>query len=290
MLKQRSISAIGVVLVAAVPAFLGGWVFATVMVLLAILGVHEILRVFASGGAEPFRAIALSAAVLLPGAVALHLSAGVVGALIVATVLVPLAAGVLRPDPVPMLNDWTLTVAGTLYVALPLALAIALRQTEGDSRRAWLNDVAYALGSGSTAAGLAWLGLAIATTWLTDTAAYLVGRRYGKTKLIPAVSPGKTRVGAVAGVVAGTLAGVAAAGLFGVPIAWYAAAAVGFLLSIIGQLGDLGESLIKRSLGIKDMGSLIPGHGGILDRIDALLFTLPATFYIARLLGEVHWP
>lgn len=288
MLKQRSISAIGIVLVAAVPAFVGGALFAAAMIALAVLGIAELLRAFGVTGARPFRSVALAGGLAIPGAVALRLSPSVVTGLIVATVLVSLAAALMRSQPIPMLTDWALTVAGTLYVALPLALAIALRGLDGDATQGWVNTLVQRLGSGGTGLGLAWFGLALAVTWLTDTGAYLVGRQFGTTKLIPSVSPGKTRVGAVAGVVTGTLAAVAAAALFGVPIPWYIAAGVGIVLSILGQIGDLCESLLKRSIGIKDMGHLIPGHGGILDRIDALLLTLPAAYYLARLIEEVH--
>jgi phosphatidate cytidylyltransferase len=103
------------------------------------------------------------------------------------------------------------------------------------------------------------------------------------------VSPGKTRVGAIAGVIAGTITGSLAAWVFGAPLNVFVAAGVGCLLAISGQLGDLAESLIKRNLGLKDMGDLIPGHGGMLDRMDALLFTFPVTFLLASLLTRIGW-
>jgi phosphatidate cytidylyltransferase len=80
-----------------------------------------------------------------------------------------------------------------------------------------------------------------------------------------------------------------AAWIFGLPINVVVAAVVGLLLAIAGQIGDLAESLIKRSVGVKDMGALIPGHGGMLDRIDALLFTFPVTFALAELLTRIGW-
>ncbi|MDI3340174.1 MAG: phosphatidate cytidylyltransferase [Sphaerobacter sp.] len=284
MLRQRSRSAVIIVLVAAVPAFIGGPVFSAVVLLLGLLAVAELLRALESRGARPLRTVALAATAALIGAVALRAAPVVLAVVLTGTLLISLTVAVLRPDPIPGLQDWALTVASTLYVALPLAHVVALRALPGAATQGWVNQVVELLGAGGTGLGLAWFGLTLAVTWLTDTAAYLIGRALGKTKLIPAISPGKTRVGAGAGLAAGTLAGVAAAALFGAPLPWSAAAGVGLVLAGVGQLGDLSESLIKRSLGIKDMGHVIPGHGGILDRIDALLFTAPVAYYLARLL------
>lgn len=284
MLRQRSISAIGIVLVAAVPAFFGGYLFALVVAILGVLGTYEILRAFTASGSRPLQTPAYAATLALIGAVTFDASPTLLAGIITATVLVPLVIAIFRPSPIPGHIDWALTLAGSLYVAIPLAHFVALRALPGPATQGWVEQVADTLGSGATALGLAWFGLALAVTWLTDTAAYLVGRQFGTTKLIPTISPGKTRVGAIAGVTAGALTGVGAAALFGVPIAWYTALGVGLLLAIVGQIGDLAESLLKRSLGTKDMGTLIPGHGGILDRIDALLFTIPTAYYLARLL------
>jgi len=121
------------------------------------------------------------------------------------------------------------------------------------------------------AAGVIWM---FAVVWGTDIAAYFVGRRVGGPKLWPAVSPGKTWSGFVGGLVAGTLAGTLAgilARMFGVilPFDLLSLALLSALASIVGQLGDLGESALKRHFHVKDSGNLIPGHGGVMDRLDA---------------------
>jgi phosphatidate cytidylyltransferase len=135
-----------------------------------------------------------------------------------------------------------------------------------------------------TALGLGWYLLAQIVTWLTDVGAYLVGRSIGRHKLAPAISPGKTIEGGLGGLILGALAALACSVAFGLPLHPLVALAIGALLSAIGQAGDLAESLIKRQAGVKDSGSLIPGHGGVFDRIDSLLVVVTVTYYLARVL------
>lgn len=129
--------------------------------------------------------------------------------------------------------------------------------------------------------GASWLLLVLASTFGADTGAYLVGRTVGRHKLAPHVSPGKTIEGLIGGmamsVVAALICRMLIPGVLTVGDCFWVGLAVGF----IGPLGDLSESMLKRSVGVKDSGSLIPGHGGLLDRIDALLFTAPFVYYYA---------
>ena len=127
--------------------------------------------------------------------------------------------------------------------------------------------------------GIFWLLVLTAITVSSDTTAYYVGRKLGKTKLYPALSPGKTRAGAIGGIIGGMLGGLVVSA-----IAFDNAnlVMIGFLsliLSIIGIIGDLIESLIKRVSGVKDSGQILPGHGGLLDRCDSILLTAPALYY-----------
>jgi phosphatidate cytidylyltransferase len=120
--------------------------------------------------------------------------------------------------------------------------------------------------------------LILLVAWIGDTGAYFAGRFLGKTKLYPAVSPKKTWAGAIGGL-AGSFAAVAVAKLTRLEqLAWIDVALIAIPGGILGQLGDLVESLIKRSVGVKDSGTLLPGHGGMLDRIDAVLFIAPYTY------------
>lgn len=132
--------------------------------------------------------------------------------------------------------------------------------------------------------GVALVAYPLTVTWLTDTFAFFGGRRWGEHKLAPALSPGKTREGAVLGLLGGTLGGwivgfVVLNVWLGVPISGLAGATGGLVISVVSQVGDLAESAWKREAGVKDSGTLFPGHGGILDRMDALLFTIPASYW-----------
>ena len=120
--------------------------------------------------------------------------------------------------------------------------------------------------------GPAWVALAIAVTFANDTGAYFVGRALGRHKMAPALSPGKTVEGAVGGLAAGLTVTFVAGWFFMPALSVGECVAIGLAYGVVGPAGDLVESLIKRTAGVKDSGRTIPGHGGILDRIDALLF------------------
>ena len=131
--------------------------------------------------------------------------------------------------------------------------------------------------------GIAWLILALVVTWLNDTGAYFAGRAWGRRKLYPRISPSKTWEGAAGGLVASVGGGLGVKAIFGPSaLPWWGAAAVGLGAGVVGPLGDLCESLLKRAYGAKDSSRLLPGHGGLLDRIDSLLFTAPFVLFCAR--------
>ncbi|MBI5545535.1 MAG: phosphatidate cytidylyltransferase, partial [Deltaproteobacteria bacterium] len=131
--------------------------------------------------------------------------------------------------------------------------------------------------------GLGWILLALAITWLNDTGAYAAGRLFGKHKLYPKVSPGKTWEGLAGGTLASVGAAFAVKALMLPELSWAGCLAVALPCSVLGPLGDLSESMLKRAYEVKDSGWLIPGHGGLLDRVDAALFTLPYVWLYATL-------
>jgi phosphatidate cytidylyltransferase len=140
--------------------------------------------------------------------------------------------------------------------------------------------------------GFAWVILAFVVTWLNDTLAYFAGRFFGRTPFYPKVSPKKTWEGFFGGVVGSVLGALGTKATFLVvpqppgesfELGWAACVGVGLGASILGPLGDLAESMLKRAAGVKDSGNIIPGHGGLLDRIDALLFVAPWIYLCAAL-------
>ena len=196
------------------------------------------------------------------------------------------AAGSLAPLALPAL---ALAVAVGLVLAAPIWRAAPSTEAVANTLLAILY-VGWLLGYGillhdTSALGDELLLFLVGVTWVGETSAYLVGSSMGRRKLAPVISPGKTVEGAIAQVVASVLT-AAALGAWLLPSCGMTALlAGGALLGIVGQVGDLAESSIKRSVGTKDTGGLIPGHGGILDRIDSLLFNLPAFYYFTLLVG-----
>lgn len=145
----------------------------------------------------------------------------------------------------------------SIYLGLSLYYALQIRFMESDGRE--------------------WTLLLLLVVFATDTSAYLVGRAIGRTPLAPSISPNKTREGAVAGLVGAIVASVMANSLLGLDAIIWEAAALGVIIGVLGQVGDLAESRMKRKAGVKDSGWLFPGHGGILDRLDSIVYVLPAT-------------
>lgn len=285
-MRQRAISSIGVVLVGIVPALLGSPVFSITIALIAIGALYELYRAYQRVGARPSTwtgSLAVIALIVVAGTDAPFRA--LTGAMVGYT-LIALAQHLLKRDITGALLDWAFSLSGVMYVGVTLMHFVLIRRIQGESDMGWVTRADNLIGDGGAALGLAWLLLVLITTWMSDVFAYLFGRTWGRTKLIPHISPGKTREGAFAGLLGGMVTGAVAAYAFGVPIPFLVAMVVGLLIAFAAMVGDLSESLIKRNIDIKDMGAIIPGHGGLMDRIDALLFTVPLVFYIALL---VDW-
>lgn len=155
---------------------------------------------------------------------------------------------------------------------------------------AGLLGVALSALRGDDAAGLYATLFLFAVVWATDILAYFVGRAVGGPRLAPSISPGKTWSGAVGGTVSALIAGLAVASYFGSPLGWAALAVLILVLSVVSQIGDLFESSIKRRFGAKDSSQLIPGHGGVMDRVDGLATASFALFLIGALLAGPDAP
>lgn len=164
---------------------------------------------------------------------------------------------------------------GFLYVGLLFSSFVLLRGLPG-------HIAVRPFGLADTGA---WLMLyAAVCVWATDTFAYFVGKTVGRVPMAPTLSPGKTVEGAVGGLVGALVVGVSF-GLW-IQLPWYHSLAVGVIAGLAGQIGDLFESALKREIGIKDFGHIMPGHGGILDRVDSLLFVVPLVYLYLRLAGR----
>jgi phosphatidate cytidylyltransferase len=129
-----------------------------------------------------------------------------------------------------------------------------------------------------------WLTFGLAVNWIGDTGAYYFGRNFGRHKLAPIVSPGKSWEGAAASVVTAVIFGMLFLPRF-VSVGVMGAAVIAILANVAGQVGDLTESAIKRGAGVKDSGTLLPGHGGMLDRVDSSLFSLPVLYAVIHFAG-----
>lgn len=259
--------------VAALCGWYGDAPLATLLAVIAAAGAWEFYRLAAHTGARPMARSGIVVAALVPLAVHAHY---------LRVYTVPTTAAVLVVLGWLALSIWRrgvegrplLAVAATLlgvaYAAVPISYAYALRYFD------------YAVGR---AGGTAVLMLPVLCTWASDIGAYAAGRTVGRHKLIPSVSPGKTVEGALGGLVASAAlaAGYATWVLPRVAQLGFGpgrALAFGVVVSVVAQLGDLVESLLKRDAGVKDSSRLIPGHGGVLDRVDSLLFVLPTSYLL----------
>lgn len=226
----------------------GGPWFTGLILMIAGLAALEFTALLARAGMFAMPAVALLAAWALPLGVAHAASGGWL--LLWAAVIGGLGWVTIRAARPGALVGWGASLAAGVYVGGLLGSALPLRDHSD---------------------GAAWVLLVLAITWACDVTAYLVGRRWGRHRLAPAVSPGKSVEGTVAGIVAASLVGWIGALALAQPAPRLLG--MGLLLGIAAVAGDLVESAAKRQLGAKDSGWIMPGHGGMLDRIDSLLFT-----------------
>jgi phosphatidate cytidylyltransferase len=259
-MKQRVISALILLPIGLALIWLGGWPYNLAIALIFSLAVYEFVRLMQQGNFAPTLLLSMAFVwALLADAV--FPEAQLARPAIASLLIIALAWQMRHRGGTPTAN-WALTVAGGLYLGTAGQYFILLRQLNG---------------------GLWWLLLALAGTWLADSGAYFVGRKLGSHKMTPTLSPKKSWEGLAGGVgfavVLNALLAVAISAAAGVVVPWWAGAALGLIGALIGVLGDLSISMIKREVGAKDTGHIIPGHGGVLDRLDSLLFTIVASYY-----------
>ena len=278
--KRVGVAAVGIPIAVGV-VYLGGWALAALMAVISVLAALEFYRLAEQKQLAPLRVpgAVISAAYVVT--VALEGGADGIACIGLVTVLGTLALATAAiwmrgVEGEPLLAVST-TLAGAVYTGGLLSFGYLLRHLPGvdDPRQ-----------------GAALVFAPLLLTWTSDTFAYFAGRLWGTRKLIPRVSPGKTVQGALGAVVGTVLVAVLYARLLDAFPGEYrmgplTAAAFGLLMSVAAQVGDLAESLLKRDAGVKDSGTLLPGHGGALDRFDSLLFTLPLAYFVFRVLASV---
>lgn len=265
MMRQRARSAAVFVPLLLLALAIGRPAVVAVVAIGVLLGALETYRLLAAAGYPALPVLGPVVALALVADAALPAELGAGGPLLVGISLVVLAlAAFARPDPRDGLEAWIATLFGALYVA-QLGFVIGLMDRAGTLP----GDAPLA----ALGAERAWLLLLVLAVWAYDTGAYLVGRQIGGPRFLTHLSPSKTYAGLVGGIVACTI--VSGLVLWGIGAGPLGALLVGPLLGAAAQAGDLAESMLKRAAGAKDSGTLIPGHGGVLDRIDSFLFAAP---------------
>jgi phosphatidate cytidylyltransferase len=246
-----------------------GWaVYGLLICAACAFAAFEARSMLRSGGYRPLDVALFGAAVLLPLDAWLRPGEWLLGndglLLLTVILLASLVAMLFRPTERGMV-DWAVSLGLALYIGGLMQFYFPLRRLPTEVPGFWV---------------MALLGL----SWVCDSAAFFVGRAFGRTPLAPRISPRKTVEGAVAGVLGATLAGLLIGLVAGQPVLLLAGYGLAVALATIA--GDLVESLLKRQTGVKDSGVLIPGHGGLLDRMDSLLFCAPvAVLYLRAFVG-----
>ncbi len=237
-------------------------IFIAMIEIAAAICFLEYARMALHKGITVHRIRGLIAALLIPLA---FISSHYVAYMVLVLILAMLLFTALE-EAVNGLDSTVYTMFGVIYVGLAFSAPLLIRIEENGSQQ---------------------FLLICSATWGADIGAYYIGRAFGKTKLAPAISPGKTLEGLAGGIVSA----IALAGLCNVIFfpqsGWLLVVGAGVMGGIIGPVGDLSESQIKRHFGVKDSGSILPGHGGLLDRADALMLTVPAYYIFLALAGYV---
>ncbi len=276
MLRERARSAAILAPPILIALLLGGPWIALVVAIAVAIGAWEAFRLLTAAGHASFPSLGIVIAVVIALADSVRVLPGGSGLILAGIGLVLIAAvAITRPDPREGIATLITTTFGALYVGM---LGFVPRLAQADAPVVDGAPLAFLGGE------RAWVLILLLTVWSFDTAAYGVGRRFGSRHFIPTISPGKT----VEGVVGGTVAAVVVCTLLVVAVGRPAIAGffLGLAIAASAQVGDLAESMLKRAAGAKESGRLIPGHGGLLDRIDSFLFAAPVAFlYVVAFLN-----
>jgi phosphatidate cytidylyltransferase len=244
----------------------GGWYLTALVAIFMCLAAWEYVNLFSSGGLKPARALVIGGTLLLligRNINGFDSAAWMISLLILLSMTYHLVAYERGRDQAG--TDFAVTLAGLFYIGWFGAYFISLRNL---SEGKW------------------WIMVVLPAVWFADTGAYFIGKKFGRHKLSPRLSPKKTWEGYLGGILAGVLLTTLFAALWRIgagpdsAITPLRGALVGLVMGIFPTLGDLGESMIKRQMGVKDSGNLLPGHGGAFDRIDSWLWAVVFGYYM----------
>ena len=273
MLRQRVLSAVIFVPIIFASIWFGNPWFSIVVAIAALLGVIEFYSMVDRRRWQPLAVFGtlwtlffIFNAYYAPKYSSDNIYILVTSALIASAVALSLVWVLfLRSSGEKVMVGWAASVTGIFYMGWLLSYWVLIMNSYGGD---WN--------------GRNWVLLALFSTFAVDTTAYFVGRAWGRHKMAPTVSPGKTWEGAAGGLVGAIVAVIALALLLDVDISYSEMVIIGVLIAVFAQLGDLAESKLKRSVGVKEASNLIPGHGGILDRLDSIVFTGVVVYYCLR--------
>jgi len=267
VLKQRVITAVVGVPVIVFAVWFGIPWFAALIAAIALTGTFEFFHIITSsqkGRPLTYLGLLWTLALVLSPLGPYYKSFDALPVIMTLAMIVSLIWLLWRSPQEKAFHNWAWTVAGVLYIGWMLSYWLNLRLLEN---------------------GRGWVYLALFTTFANDTGAFFIGRAWGKHKLAPAISPSKTWEGTIGGLFSAIIAAIVVFVILNLispfPFSYWQAVFLGFLVSLFAHLGDLVESLFKRNMGVKDSGKLLPGHGGILDRFDSLIFTGMVVYYYA---------
>jgi phosphatidate cytidylyltransferase len=246
--------------------------YSLAVALASAIGSWELHRLLHAAGLRAPLPLHVALSLTVLGAVSLGTDVAFLGAVALAAVA-PALAGLGRGGtPDERIKTWASAALSVLYMGWLPAHFLLLRRIQGAAVP--VDGFPIAL-----QAGARWVILALLLTWCSDIFAYAAGKALGRHHMAPATSPGKTWEGTAAGAAACALVSYPLAALLRLPLGLLEGALLGAGLAVVGQVGDLAESLLKRAAGAKDSSTLMPGHGGLLDRIDSLLFTITFMYH-----------
>jgi phosphatidate cytidylyltransferase len=264
MIEKRLISS-SVLIAIIIWSVFNIWAFNIAIIFFIVMGLYEFFTMLEKKGMKIYKYFGIGIGTIIPLSILLRFESTKKWELlfIVLTLLFLIIMQFKRRDNSGVIVDISTTLFGILYVSWFLSFLIKIR---------YLND------------GVGLFGAVLLITKLGDVGAYLVGVRFGKTPLIPRISPKKSVEGSVGGLLF-SISGAIIAKSF-VNLSYAHLLFIGFSLGILGQLGDLSESLMKRDCQVKDSGNMLPGMGGILDQLDSLLFTAPALYFYLNIIFQ----